>query len=77
MISEILLTVNTNYKEDAKLHLKENFIVHQHHTNAIMSAIKPGCCSVLFKKFTKQMISDYLHKLKYENEEEQQQVNSN
>lgn len=38
---------------------------HQELINAVSSQIRPGLCSILYKKYTKAMIIDYLHKLKY------------
>ena len=51
------------------MHVKKNILKHQDLIHAIMLKIKPGLCS-LCMQFNKDMISDYLLKLKYESMKE-------
>ena len=39
---------------------KEKLIQHEYHIHAVMDAIKPGLCAIFTKKFTKEMMYQYL-----------------
>ena len=51
-----------------KLVKDSNIISHSENVNAVMLAIKPGVCSILAKKFSKEMVYNYLHGVKHEQE---------
>ena len=47
------------------MHIKKNILKHQDLINAVMLKIKPGLCS-FWERYNKEMINDYLHKVKYQ-----------
>ena len=48
-----------------KLHQQKHILEHQELINAVSSRLKPNIFSVLFTKYTKDKILDYLHELKF------------
>ena len=52
------------------LHQKTNILKHEELINAVMVQIKPGFCAHFLLKYRRQMLSKYLHKLKYRQYEE-------
>jgi hypothetical protein len=46
-------------------HAKDAILMRQNEINAVMNSIKPGLLSIFSKKFNKEMIRQYLIKIKH------------
>jgi len=70
LISQLLLLTSDGKTENesAICFTSKCVLNHSENINAIMLAIKPGICSIFAKKYNKDMVYQYLHKLKHEQE---------
>ena len=63
LIHEMIVMSEDDPQMKNAVHLKESMIQHQELILAVKDKIKPGLCSIIFKKFTKDMLKDYFNKL--------------
>ena len=45
----------------------DRILDHEYQINAVMTAIKPGCCNICFRKYSKEIVVQYLLKIKNTN----------
>jgi hypothetical protein len=45
----------------------DRILEHEYQINAVMMAIKPGCCNICFSKYSKEIVMQYLLKIKNKN----------